>query len=229
VQPAVIDAGQRFEALNTLNELIQWAYGLGRNFQVSGGPDWVGTPYFDGSGVRLWPSRELFYVRATVERPPSEAEMRQMVQALLADRFKLKAHHETRQIPIYALVIGPNGPKLPPEVEPVFCPLPSLECGIPNIGGPPGGVHLIMARGATMGNFSGLLTNNMDRPVIDKTGLTAGYNFDLPYDHSGPGPDWRTGPAAAIEAVQKLGLKLEPQTETMDVIVIDSVERPSVN
>jgi uncharacterized protein (TIGR03435 family) len=153
--------------------------------------------------------------------------MKQMVQALLADRFKLKLHRETRQIPIYAIVIGPDGPKLPPASEPTPCPQPALECGFPNIGGVPGGVHLIEARYATMANFSGLLTNNMDRPVIDKTGLTAGYSFDLTYEHLGPG--WRTGPSAAIDAVQKLGLRLEPQTETMEVLVIDSVDRPTEN
>ncbi len=107
------------------------------------------------------------------------------------------------------------------------CPQPYMECGFPNIGGDEGGVHLIEARYATMGNFSGLLTNNMDRPVIDKTGLTAGYSFDLPYEHSGPG--WWMGPSAAIDAVQTLGLKLEPQTESMEVLVIDSVDRPSDN
>ena len=150
-----------------------------------------------------------------------------MVQALLADRFNLKLHRATRQIPIYAIVIGPNGPNLPPENEPVPCQLPALECGFPTIGGDEGGVHLIKARCATMANFSALLTNNMDRPVIDKTGLTAGYSFDLLYEHSGPG--WRTGPAAAIDAVQKLGLRLEPQTESMEVLVIDSIDRPSEN
>jgi bla regulator protein blaR1 len=227
VQPAVIDAGRRFEALNTVNEMIQWAYGLSRNFQVAGGPEWVGTPYFDSSGVRVWPAREQFSIDATAEGQPSAAEMKQMVQALLADRFRLKLHRETRQIPIYAIVIGPNGPNLPPEAEPVACPQPALECGFPNIGGLEGGVHLIEARYATMANFSGLLTNNMDRPVIDKTGLTAGYSFDLTYEH--PGPGWRTGPAAAIDAVQKLGLRLEPQTETMEMLVIDSIDRPSDN
>jgi uncharacterized protein (TIGR03435 family) len=75
-----------------------------------------------------------------------------------------------------------------------------------------------------MAGFASLLTNNVDRPVIDKTGLTAGYNFDLPYDHSGPG--WRTG-SAIFTAIQTLGLRLEPQTETLEVMVIDSAERPT--
>jgi|SRR5665213_1029097 len=223
--PRRIDA-QRFEAVSTVIQLIQWAYGLGRDFQISGGPGWLGAPYFDSSGVRIWPAYELFEIHAMAERSSSDAEMKQMVQTLLADFFKLKLHRETRQIPIYALVAGPQGPNLPPETEPESCPVPAGECGFPNIGGPEGGVHTIMARGATMSGFASLLTNNVDRPVIDKTGLTAGYNFDLRYDHSGPG--WRTGPAI-FTAIQTLGLRLEPQTETMDVLVIDSAGHPTEN
>ncbi len=219
--PHITDA-QRFEAVGAVDQLIQWAYGLGRDFQVSGGPGWLGAPYFDSAGVRIWPAFEQFEIHAMAGRPSSEAEMRQMVQTLLADRFRLKLHRETREVPIYAILVGPDGPKLGPEEEPLDCGPWGGECGFPNIGG-----QLITARHATMVGFASLLTNNVDRPVIDKTGLTAGYSFDLPYEHSGPG--WRTGPSAAIDAVQTLGLRLEPQTETMEILVIDSADRPSEN
>ncbi|HEY1755589.1 MAG TPA: M56 family metallopeptidase [Bryobacteraceae bacterium] len=221
ISPHLTDP-QWFEFKGWVSELIQWAYGVPRDFQIAGEPDWFGVRNFqNGEWGR---GGEGFEIHATAARPSSEAEMKQMVQALLADRFKLRLHRETRQIPIYAIVIGPGGPHLPPETEPVPCPLPYMECGFPSIGGDEGGVHVVKARYATMGNFSGLLTNNMDRPVIDKTGLTAGYSFDLVYEHSGPG--WWMGPSAAIQAVQTLGLRLEPQMEPMEMLVIDSVDRP---
>ena len=193
-----------------------------RDFQVTGGPNWVGAPYYDSSGVRVWPAAEVFEIHAMAQRPVNEAEMQQRIRDLLAVLFKLALHRETRPLPIYALVAGPQGPNLPPAIEPAPCPVPAGECGFPTIGGPEGGVHSIMARGATMSGFASLLTNNVDRPVVDKTGLTAGYSFDLPYEHSGPG--WRVG-SAIFSAIQTLGLRLEPQTETMEVVVIDAAER----
>ena len=219
--PHRIDA-QQFEATGTLADLIQWAYGLGRDFQVTGGPNWVGAPYYDSSGERVWPAAEVFEIHAMAQRPVNEAEMQQRIRDLLAVLFKLALHRETRPLPIYALVAGPQGPNLPPAIEPAPCQVPAGECGFPTIGGPEGGVHSIMARGATMSGFASLLTNNVDRPVVDKTGLTAGYSFDLPYEHSGPG--WRVG-SAIFSAIQTLGLRLEPQTETMEVVVIDAAER----
>jgi len=225
---------QHLEAVSTVHILIQWAYGLGRDFQVEGGPGWLDVPYFN-AGVREWRTADFFEIEATADRATSEAEMKQMVQALLADRFKLKVHRETRQIPIYAIVIGPNGPHLPPETEPA-CPgtdNPDSVCGFPAVNaavdhgfGTEPGVREIIARGGTMTAFAALLTNNVDRPVVDKTGLTAGYTFYLPYEHSGP--NWQIGPAI-FPAIQTLGLRLEPQTQSFEMVVVDSAERPATD
>jgi uncharacterized protein (TIGR03435 family) len=95
------DDPRRFRAVQVVSGqigILEWAYGV-RSFQVFGGPEWLKT--------------ELFEIQARAEHPSSEGQIKQMVQRLLADRFKLKLHRETREIPIYALVVGKNGPKLP--------------------------------------------------------------------------------------------------------------------
>jgi uncharacterized protein (TIGR03435 family) len=214
--------GRQFDSTVDLEALLVWAYGV-PDFQIAGSPAWVGTPYYDASGVRVWILGQRFEIHASTARPSSEAEVKLMLQALLSDRFKLKLHRESRQIPIYALVIDQGGPKLGPP-NPASC---SGACGFPNVGGPEGGVHAITARGGTMAGFAEILSNNVDRPVIDKTNLSGGYDFDLPYEHSGPG--WRTGLAIFGPLQVQLGLRLDPQMETLPMFVIDSVERPAAD
>jgi uncharacterized protein (TIGR03435 family) len=148
-----------FEFKGLVSELIQWTYGVPRDFQIAGSPAWLGVR---DSQNGEWRGGEAFEIHATAARPSSEAEMKQMVQTLLADRFKLKLHRETRQIPIYALVGGPDGPNLEAANGP--------SCGcFPTIGGPEGGFHELTSRGGTMPGLAEILTNNIDRPVIDKT------------------------------------------------------------
>jgi uncharacterized protein (TIGR03435 family) len=191
--------------------ILEWAYGV-RDFQVLGAPEWF--------------KQELFEIDARAEHPASEAQMKQMVQALLADRFKLKLHRETKIIPVYALVLGKDGPKLA-EAE---AKSSLLNQGLGNIMVPPG---KLTAHAATMALFVQILTENLDRPVIDKTHLTGHYDFELTYDGPSWGPEelgsWRPFGAAIFGPIQKLGLKLEPQKSPVEVQVIDSVEHPSAN
>jgi uncharacterized protein (TIGR03435 family) len=199
----------RFEVSGSMG-VLQWAYGV-REFQVLGAPGWL--------------KQELFEIDARAEHPATEAEMKQMVQALLAERFKLKLHRETKEIPVYALVVGKDGPKLAEgEVR------SSLYRPYGDIVTPPG---KLTAHGATMAYFVQILTDNLDRPVIDKTNLTGHYDFDLTYD----GPPWvpeepgsyRPFGTAIFGPIQKLGLKLEPQRSPVEMLVIDSVDHPSPN
>jgi uncharacterized protein (TIGR03435 family) len=205
------DNPQRFRARFNVSApmgILEWAYGV-REFQVAGAPEWL--------------KEELFDIDARAEHPSSEDQIKQMVQALLADRFKLKLHRETKAIPVYALVVGKDGPKLAEAQD------ASLNQGLGNIIVPPGELK---ARGATMALFVSILTENLDRPVIDKTNLTGHYDFDLTYD----GPPWsieehgwRPFGEAIFRPIQDLGLKLEPQKSPVEVLVIDSVDHPSAN
>jgi uncharacterized protein (TIGR03435 family) len=206
-----VNGPERFQALLPVPQLIYWAYGV-RDFQISGGPAWF---------IRDW-----FAVQATAGHPSSEAEIKQMVQALLADRFKLKLHRDTKEIPVYALMVGKNGPKLTAAKDATQCN--GNGCfGIGN--------GFTNASGATMAFTAEALTHLMDRPIIDKTGLTGHYDFRLTYDQSSTKPPIVGMPIAPTEgpsifaAVEDLGLKLEPQKSPVEVLVIDSVERPSEN
>jgi uncharacterized protein (TIGR03435 family) len=189
--------------------ILEWAYGV-REFQVLGAPEWLG--------------RESFDIDARAEHPSTESQIKQMVQALLADRFKLKLHRETKEISVYALMVGKDGSRL--EEGKVR----SLNRPLGDIVTPPG---KLTAHGATMALFVQILTDNLDRPVIDETNLTGNYDFELTYD----GPSWspeeagsyRPFGAAIFAPIQKIGLKLEPQKSPVEMLVIDSVDHPSAN
>ena len=204
-----VDDPQRFRAEYSVNGpvgILEWAYGV-RDFQVSGAPEWLG--------------RELFDIDATAEHPSTEGQIRQMVQALLADRFKLRLHRETREIPVYALVVGKDGPKLAETKD------SSQDKSLGDIMVPPG---KLTARNSTMALFVMILTDNLDRPVIDRTNLTGHYDFNLTYD----GPSWSPGSwkpfgASVFGPIQDLGLKLEPQKSPVEMLVIDSVDHPAGN
>jgi uncharacterized protein (TIGR03435 family) len=207
-----VDDPQRFRARFNVGGamgILEWAYGV-RDFQVSGAPEWL--------------KQELFEIDARAAHPSTETQIKQMVQALLADRFKLKLHRAAKEIPIYALTVGKDGPKLAEAKD------ATLNQGLGNMIVPPG---KLTARGATMALFVQILTENLDRPVIDKTNLTGHYDFDLTYDgpswEPGEAGSWRPFGAAIFGPIQNLGLKLEPQKSPVEMLGIDSVEHPSAN
>jgi uncharacterized protein (TIGR03435 family) len=189
--------------------ILEWAYGV-RDFQISGAPAWLKEDAFD--------------VDARAERESTEGQIKQMVQALLADRFKLKLHRETREMSVYALMVGKNGPKLA-EGD-----IQSLNRTFGDIAAPPG---RLTAHGATMAYFVQILTENLDRPVIDKTKLTGHYNFELTYEepllNPEPAATWKPFGTAIFGPIQKLGLKIEPQKSPIEMLVVDSVDHPSAN
>jgi uncharacterized protein (TIGR03435 family) len=199
------DDPERFRARVQLSRVIEWAYGL-RPFQVTGGPAWIREGRF------------RFAIEATAGHAATLDEMRLMVLTLLAERFHLETHRDTREVPVYALVTGRNGAK-------VASAEPSTVNG--GNGAIDIGSGVLRARGATMAGFIEILTDNLDRPVVDKTGLTGHYDFTLNYDPSAL-VDWRLGPAL-FSLVQDLGLRLEQQKAPFEMLVIDSIERPSEN
>jgi uncharacterized protein (TIGR03435 family) len=183
--------------------------------------------------------------------------MNLMVQSLLADRFRLAVHRETRQLPIYALVVskpGKTGAQLQPHLNDAKCsdvssgPLPPpppsgalpAPCGGFFMSGSPGGFRMAGAK-LTMDMLARNFSNFVDRVVVDHTGLSGTFDVSLDFMPTqmpagfvrGPGDSSASDPAAPptiFTAVQEqLGLKLEAQTGPVDVVVIDHVEQPSEN
>ena len=187
-----------------LTNLVQFGWNL-RDFQVVGGPAWARS--------------EGFEIAAKGDPSATDAQLRLMVQALLTERFQLKAHSEERQLPIYALVIAKEGHKL----------RPADDAARPNASGNSG---LIVAQKMSVLNLARLLSPRLDRPVIDRTGLNGRYDFRLQW---APEPDPAAGAAdtsapSLFTAIQEqLGLKLEVQKGPVQVMVIDSAQRPSEN
>jgi len=209
----------------TVMNLIQKAYGP--SAPIEGGPAWINS-----SG---------YAIEAKAEGSPGQATMTgPMLRVLLEDRFQLKTHQESREVPVYALTVAKSGAKLQPSnpgsCVPVDDTLPAPHpqfCGTPKRGDP--GFHLI---GATMADLCWFLSapEVSDRKTVDKTGIPGRFDIQLP----GPGDLNRAaneGGAPGISdffeglrgAVEKLGLHLERTTSSGEFLVIDHIERPSEN
>lgn len=195
----------------TVFQLLQNVYDV-KSFQISGGPSWIKSEQFD--------------IQATAEGSASEDQMKLMAQALLADRFQLKVHREIREIPVYALVAGKNGPKLQTAKD-------ATQCG--GTGCFQVGNGSLAASGGTMAFTADVLTRLLDRPALDKTGLAGHYDFKLTYDQSSVKPPIVGMPMAPTDgpsifaAVEDLGLKLNPEKDPIEMLAIDSLERPGAN
>lgn len=170
------------------------------------------------TGVTGWIDSDWFALEAKAVAPVDESQLRLMLQTLLSQRFKFVAHRETREMPVYSLVIGKNGTKL--REWKTGDPLPPR-------GGTPG-ISASALSHKTLESFVGELNlpgisamYGLDRPVLDKTGLSGVYLFNYWYDSP---EDFRLG---VIE--DQLGLKLESQKAPVEVLVIDHIEKPSAN
>jgi len=157
-------------------------------------------------------------------RPSAEQNMLRF-QNLLADRFKLRLHRERKRMAVYNLTLGKSGPKMTESTLPP-------EQGNLMINPSPKGGPLLPVRAATMERFASVLQDLLDRPVIDKTGLTKRYDFDLEFSPEGTllAPPGVSGPPIDSPGIiQRLGLKLEPAKGEVEVIVIDHAEKPTDN
>ena len=210
------DPAGRFTTENaTVRAIMTFAFGV-RDFQMSGGPSWLDSDRFD-----------------IVAKPAARSnpdQLRQMVQSLLADRFKLKFHRDTKEMPVLALVVGKNGPKLTPTK-------PEDDASRPNRGFQ-GGRGGLTALGADMPALATRLSVIVGRPVIDQTNLTGRFDFKLQWTPASraqmkspdePVADNEQQGPSIFTAVQQLGLKLENQKAKVEVIVIDAIEKPSAN
>jgi uncharacterized protein (TIGR03435 family) len=202
----------------TLKLMIAAAYNLSPK-TISGGPAWVDADHFDI--LALTPGTER----------PNQSEQMAMLRNLLTDRFKLAFHREDKDFSIYELEVANGGPKLKESTAPATDPSKLLSVVYPDRMEMP-------ARNAKMSEFASLLQRALlDRPVVDKTGLTGRYDFDLEWapDETQFGGEV---PAASSDAPsppfftairQQLGLKLEATRGPVEALVIDGAEQPSAN
>lgn len=221
-----------------LRLVIQLAYRVEEN-QISGAPNWINSDGYDiEAKMDSSTAREI----SQLSEDQRNQENRRMLQTLLEDRFKLRTHQETKELPVYALVIAKNGPKLH-EAKPGD----TYDSGFEEDGHPLGkglwiNGYQLTGQGTTMSDLARELTAELGRTVIDQTGLAASYDFALkwiPFGARSPagvqqapgdasGPD-SSGPSIFTAIQEQLGLTLKSQKGSVQILVIDHVERPSPN
>jgi len=184
----------------TLKDLVMAAYNV-KEYQVAKAPEWAGAVHsiFDVSA------------KAPGSTPPTIEQVRPMLQALLAERFKLKIRRESKQLPVYNLTVAKNGPKLKPVTE----------------GAPP---TPNMRRGS-MEQIAALMSLFLDRPVIDKTDLTGLFDYSAKLaELDVNAPDEAEVIARTLAAIQdQLGLRAESGKATLEMLAIDPAQKPSGN
>jgi uncharacterized protein (TIGR03435 family) len=201
----------------TLKLLIAAAYNLNPR-AVTGGPSWIETTHYDITA--LTPG----------EKQPSRDEQMAMLRALLADRFRLSFHRESKVFSIYVLEQAKGGSRLKPSAAAAADQPQLISTVYPER-------ILLPARNATMAGFASVLQRAIvDRPVVDKTGLTGRYDFDLEWapDESQFGGEVSPSTDAAIPPLftalqQQLGLRLVATRGPIEAIVVDHAEGPSAN
>jgi uncharacterized protein (TIGR03435 family) len=221
--------GGRFSTTNaSLKSLIQAAYDV-RSFLISGGPAWLDTQGYDieAKGEALTVSADALGKMTEEQRRPFEELFRERLRTLLMDRFQLKVHWETKDLPVYGLIVAKNGPRLQ-AAKADGTPRESINVRAD------AGQTQITARGATLSPLTKTLADLVGRTVLDKTGLTGSFDFtvnftsDLGQQPPGGG-DPADGPSLFTAVQEQLGLKLDAQRGPVEVLVIDSAERASQN
>jgi len=248
IKPAAPDArgvfirnmpGGRLNITNmTLKDMIVFAWHV-QPFQISGGASWIDSARFD--------------ISAKPETPPKDGELPLMLRALLKDRFQLELHEETKELPVYALVVkkeGKLGPGLTEAKEGGCTPIDTSKPPPPPAPGKPRALgcgsfmmspRQLTASSVPVWNLVEPLSRILGRTVIDKTGLTGNFDITLQWtpDEGQPYRPGLDGPAAPpsdsaapsiFTALQEqLGLKLDSQKGPVAIFVIDRAEKPSEN
>jgi uncharacterized protein (TIGR03435 family) len=207
--PLLFPPGGRFTVPNLdLRTIVQGAYDV-RSIQLTGGPSWL---------------YERYAIQAkTPEGSFDEGQIKLMLRNLLAERFQLKLHHETKEFSIYALVVAKGGVKLQESKDDKSRSFVGISLGS------------IAATRSTLDAFCIRLSALTDRPWFNETNLAGSYDFKLHFDpgsvqqHAPPGSAESTEPSIFTALQEQLGLKLEPRKKLVDILVIDHIERPTPN
>ena len=208
--PVVSTSPGRLFARGTLRFFLAYAYGV-HSFQISGGPAWTASDRFDIEGKQP-------------EGAANYSQQPALLRTALADRFRLVFHRETNQLSVLVLVAAGNGPKLVasrPDDEP----------------GTRGGYGQLTAVKLSMRGLAALLSQNTVRVVLDRTNVGGEFNFTLMWtpdefqrpDPRGLRPANTDGTSLFTALQEQLGLKLEPGKGSVEMLVIDHVEKPSKN
>ncbi|HEY2385031.1 MAG TPA: TIGR03435 family protein [Terriglobia bacterium] len=216
--------GGRLLATNcTLKQLIMGAYGLKEQYQVVGGPTWVDVDRFEVEGKAAEDlTNDPDRVIALGREAPRKLTL--MLQTLLAVRFKLSAHQETRQNTAYRLVVAKSGPKLLPTTDSTQEPFIGVEREGP-VTRPATGLAMF-GKNASMTLLAERLARSLVGPVINETGLKG--NFDFRFEYAADETQQDQGPSI-FTAIQQLGLNLEAAKGPVDILVIDHAEKPDAN
>ena len=202
--------GGRFSTSNiTLLALMQWAFGMPEK-QILEGPSWLSSARFD-----MQAEADIGEQTKHLTSEESNELKRRMVQSLLAERFQLKLHQETRTLPAYELVLAKGGSKLQ-----------ASESGGKSIGA--GRTHLNV-QGLDTTGIAEELSKAVGRVVVDKTGLTGRYDFKLAWAADDAQPAEGDPPTLFTAIQEQLGLRLESAKEPVPVLIIDHVEQPTPN
>jgi uncharacterized protein (TIGR03435 family) len=213
----IVDANGSFTTVNVdLKAILQWAFDLPES-RIVGGPAWIGSDRWDIAAR----AANALDMQKTYDPAAAREEKRRMVQALFAERFHLVVHRETRELPIYALVVAKSGP--------TFTTAEAKGTTINR-----GRDHLQIEGGEnTVHLLAEQLAETLGRVVVDQTGITGRYKLALTWTpddttaSSSTAPD--PGPSLFTALEEQLGLKLESRKAPVEVLVIDQVTRPTPN
>jgi uncharacterized protein (TIGR03435 family) len=222
-----------------MRSYIRMAYGV-KDYQVLG-PDWLGTDNYD--------------IAAKLPDGATRSQLPDMLQSLLAERFKLVLHRDTRELPVYALVVGKNGPKLKESApDPDAGTGPGAKGNVDvavTVGRGGGAIDLgkgsfvtygrdrMEAKKVTLTALADWLTRLLDRPAVDMTGIAGTYDFSLEYSLEELRNLLRSSTGGARElpasipdsgtsifaSLEAVGLKLEQRKAPIEVVVVDRIER----
>jgi uncharacterized protein (TIGR03435 family) len=211
--PWTVDHGRFIAQTGWVRAVIGFAYNVLPPVKVHGGPTWIDTDLYD------------FEAKAEDSNAGPD-QIRAMMQTLLFDRFKLVVHRETREEQVYTLVVGKNGSKMQEAKE-----------GRRDHIDFPGPGQIVCTECELGGALTGQLSNILENPVLDNTGLKGFYNFRLEFAD----PRWRSKdgnplpselasrPDIFTAVQEQLGLKLEARKGPVEILVVDHIERPSEN
>jgi uncharacterized protein (TIGR03435 family) len=202
----------------SVKQLIRYAYGLS-DFQIAGGPRWIESARFN----------VLAKTETGLKAPTSDErliQMRPMLQTMLAERFMLTVHRETKELPIYELVPAKSGIKIP-RTKPETC----IYCGYYRVGR-----TWITAEGISMPKLTAALTDALGREVIDHTEFTGTFDIDVEFAPNDlraptgqPVRDDSSAPSLFTVVQQELGLRLAGAKGPVEILTIDHIEQPSEN
>lgn len=197
----------------SVSMLIQYAYDIEVPEQISGLPGWASESPFD---IETKMDEETLAEFRNLSPDRQQEQRRLMLQTVLADRFKLKLHREIKEQPVLELIIAKGGCKFKEST-------PGQARRMLTGGGQ------IILQGMPVADLANSLTNETGRIIVDRTGLTGNYNLTLKWTPS----KWSTAddsaPSVYTALDEQLGLKLVPAKDPIDLVVIDSIERPTEN